>query len=149
MATTFDQILAAIEATIPTTTAATELASMGLPHDPIEYDGSTKLKAGFPIIVRVAVRPEESVRETLGGTPPTGQTQYGRLIVQIFQALGNGSGLAVRLADNFRTSYNEVDISTSEGTLIQFMSPSVRIIGDEGHGYFQVNVDCPWIHYER
>lgn len=65
------------------------------------------------------------------------------LILQVFQPENTGTRDALTTAKTLRTAFLNLFLSIS--TLrIRFRTPKLRELGDDGLGYYQINVECPY-----
>lgn len=90
--------------------------------------------------VRVAIRHRDSDQESVGDVGARKFTRSGSLFVQCFSPLAvNGLVSSDTLAATARGIFEGVTLTPEN---VRFTDCVVREIGDDGDGYFQVNVEC-------
>lgn len=85
----------------------------------IEFTGNTQTSIGVPSSHRYR--------------------RFGSAVAQLFMKLNKGDKDILQLADIIEGKFKTLSIG---GLTIQ--TPNTLIIGDEGNGYYQINVVCPF-----
>jgi hypothetical protein len=96
--------------------------------------------------VRFSVSFRPTVRELLDGTQGTGSGTKlaGRVFVEVFSPLGNGSSAALTLAEDIGKAYTEVDLEVETGKQPLVLDVySLNTIGPSNQ-WWQVNVSVPF-----
>lgn len=70
------------------------------------------------------------------------------LIFQIFEPQNQGTRGALTIAASLENSFRDLRLTAGAGK-IRFYTPTLHEIGDEGNGYYQINVQCPYKLDER
>jgi hypothetical protein len=63
----------------------------------------------------------------------------GLIVIQVFSPLNKGNGEVLALADSIASIFRNWC-----GTTVSCKAPSVKDIGPDGHGWYQVNVSIPF-----
>lgn len=97
--------------------------------------------------VRVTFLPVSNVRAEIGAN---GSDRLdGILNIDIFNKLGAGSGKSVEIANDIFTLYaSGTSITTDDGKIIKFTTPQVLPGRDDGLGFYQMTVQCPWYTFK-
>lgn len=94
---------------------------------------------------RVAVVEAPSRRSLLTGERTTGHEHFGEVYLQLFFPSGRGEYYASDLPGAAAAILNEARIDVAGNTApIVTETASVRTIGDDGYGWYQVNVSAPF-----
>lgn len=116
----------------------------GIPQDAIDYSNPDKpfIKDGRPIWARLADIPGLSSSPEVGVGACVRRT--GIIVIQLFSPTYGGT-LAITRATDAIVQHFEF-YSATEGPL-DFFAVSPSVIGDDGHGWYQVNVSVPYRAY--
>ena len=88
--------------------------------------------------IRAYLRPMNSVNAAIGHNCKRDNAIF---VVQVFTKINSGPGKAYDLASKIETLFSNKIINK-----INFYQATTDYIGDDGHGWFQLNVICPcWI----
>ncbi|AVD89657.1 MULTISPECIES: phage tail terminator-like protein [Pseudomonas] len=117
----------------------------GIPADAIDYPNNPQgpfSPAGKPIWARLADVPGLSSTPEVGNGPSVRRT--GIVIVQLFVPSNKGNLAITKAADTLVQHFEYY--SAPEGPL-DFFAASPSVVGDEGNGWYQVNVSIPYRAY--
>lgn len=102
---------------------------------------NTKQPAVAPYI-RPSMHPVGSKQAEIG---ENGMARHDSiLIVDVFVALDVGEGLAIQYADAVKSLFTRGTRLTKNGLTVTFSEPAPLAGRDDGHGYYNVPVHCPW-----
>lgn len=107
---------------------------------PIHYP-NTKQPVVSPY-VRVTFLPAGSVQAEIG--EPGMARHDGIMQLDVFVDVDTGEGLAAQYADDLKTLFTRGTRLTKNGLQVTFAEPSPLAGRDDGHGYYQVPLQCPW-----
>ena len=68
--------------------------------------------------------------------------EVGTVIVQLFGCIGNGTGEIKKQADSLA---NHLGCYTVDK--LELLAPSIIDVGDDGNGFYQINVSIPYRYY--
>lgn len=117
----------------------------GIPADAVDYPNNPKGPfdpAGKPIWARLADVPGLSSTPEVGIGPCVRQT--GIVVIQLFVPSYSGTLAITRAVDTLVTQFQYY--SAPEGTF-DFFEASPQGVGDDGNGWYQVNVRVPYRAY--
>lgn len=116
----------------------------GIPADAVDYPNPPKPfePAGRSIWARLADIPGLSSTPEVGNGPSVRRT--GILVIQLFVPSYKGTLAITKAADTLVQHFEYY--SAPEGPL-DFFAVSPNVIGDDGNGWYQVNVSIPYRAY--
>lgn len=116
----------------------------GIPTDSVDYPNSPRPfdPAGKPIWARLADVPGLSSAPEVGVGPCMRRT--GLIIIQLFVPTYNGTLIITRAAD---TLVQHFEFYSDPSGPFDCYSASASVVGDDGHGWYQVNVSVPYRAY--
>lgn len=68
--------------------------------------------------------------------------EVGTVIIQLFERIGNGTGEIKKQADSLA---NHLGCYTVDK--LELLAPSIIDVGDDGNGFYQINVSIPYRYY--
>lgn len=93
--------------------------------------------------IRLSISDGDSNQMELGSNPAT--IRYAGIIyVQIFTRLDIGDAVALQLADTVKQIFNNWC-----GVSVRCRAAKIKVIGNDGNGWYQVNVVVPFYRDER
>ncbi|MCE1032708.1 DUF4128 domain-containing protein [Pseudomonas asiatica] len=117
----------------------------GIPADAIDYPNNPQgpfSSAGKPIWARLADVPGLSSTPEVGNGPSVRRT--GIVIVQLFVPSNKGTLAITKAADTLVQHFEFYSDPTGP---FECYAASANTIGDDGHGWYQVNVRVPYRAY--
>jgi hypothetical protein len=133
--TTFAQERPAIESRFATLFTSAPIAFENAPDSP----ALAAAKAAGDPWVRLTIVNGESRTAGIAGPGDVLVEHAGRIVVQVFVRDGTGTATARGLADAAAAVFQHARF---EG--IRSYSAGVNAIGNDGHGYYQINVSTPY-----
>ncbi len=115
---------------------------------PFTFDNEDYKPAADTAWVRVAVRHNSSSLEAIGGTGAGGFNKFmrsGRVFIQVFTPIDQGTNEADTLAQAARAIFEGVTLSSNA---IRFNNVIIREIGPDG-SWYKINVECLFDYDER
>lgn len=98
--------------------------------------------------IRPTILPADARQVTMG-TPGTRTYRHaGLLIIQVFIPKGTGDDEALELADSLCTLFRGVAEGGVRYGSERGEAPRVAVVGDDGKGWYQVNVHVPFMRDE-
>jgi len=113
--------------------------SAGWAHTPVAYQ-NVQFDDEVPEFVKLHILWTGSRQASMGGERNKHRF-FGMAIVQIYVPVNSGT----RHADQLAANAVELFI-TKQFQGITFLTPDPVTIGDDGHGKYQVNVNCPFYY---
>lgn len=106
------------------------------------FDNTTSEPPEQEAWARISVRHNEAPQMTQGAPGNNRYEPFGRVFIQIFTPQGTNPVEAEQLASAAAAIFRGKSLSDD----IRFLSPSVKEIGNDPHGWFQINVDVRFRH---
>lgn len=97
--------------------------------------------------VRMTILPIGNVRSEIGLNGS--DLMNGFLVVDIFTKLGIGSGKSIEILESIMNIFaSGTSITTDDDKTIRFNTPQPLPGRDDGHGFYQRTVQCPWYTFK-
>lgn len=113
---------------------------------PIYYNNEDVDVNNIVKFYRVSVQFASAFRETMTGVSTSGQKITGFVVIQSFVKQGTGTGTQAIDAGLFKEHMNEKRLTITSSRAVDLHCPEIITIGDDGNGFYQINIRCPFTH---